>query len=155
MIRAFTVFADQVDAGIKTGEGMIFVGEEGRGRTLTKAPLPPKAVVEDGMFVSYPGEGYVILLLESCAGFRGSCSFDLPQGATEIALGRKAQGDAGAMGGGPEILCKVPFGTIVKVHRSGRRVEVKKIAIDISPTGEVTSRDIEAEERQAIAASSW
>jgi len=78
-----------------------------------------------------------------------------PHGCRIVAEGRKAQGDAGAMGGGPEYLLVIPHGVAVEIVRTGRlygapsalRIECADGALTISDPRE------DAETRHA--ASNW
>lgn len=123
-MKAFTLLTQ----GIACLDGKIPVGEMGRGRHLVLVPVPSGGEFSaDGklMSVEVPGEqpGELLVLVPDMSGFRGSSSISAMEGCTEIARGRRAQGDAGRMGGGSEYLLRVANGGSFKVSRSGRRLD--------------------------------
>jgi len=82
-----------------------------------------------------------------------------PDGApswTVVAAGRRAQGDAGRMGGGDDILARIGRGTGVVVIREGRLYGApSRLEIRVPSTGEPSTTDIDAEAASAKAVSRW
>jgi len=54
------------------------------------------------------------------SGFRGSWSLETTGQVIRLAEGFSAQGDAGRMGGGPDVLLRVSPGAVITIRRSGR-----------------------------------
>lgn len=110
-----------VREGIALKDGFIVLGEEGRGRRLTKVRVPASAVVSNDVLTETPGRKTVVLI-RNHSGFRGSWKLhgmDQPN-IKVMAEGWCAQGAAGRMGGGPEYLLSVDGSASMAIERSGR-----------------------------------
>jgi hypothetical protein len=124
---------EAVHRGIPVGkENEIVLGESGRGRLETRVPLPEGSIIQDGIVyeipVSHPTASAVICIRD-LSGYRGTWELLRPLPAEVIfeyartgdlevlaqaaepvtpplliAYGRKAQGAAGRMGHGDELL---------------------------------------------------
>lgn len=85
-------------------------------------PASPDPLV--GTVVTVPvknqPEGAVLVMFRDASGFRGGWSLSVRKGVIVVAEGACAQGDAGRMGGGPEILAIVLDGGSAIISRSGR-----------------------------------
>jgi len=150
-MKGFTATQSGARAGIncqKHAKGFWFIplGEDGRGRTLTRVPVGGKfssslvqekdgeeelTLFECGVIRTkekgtllvvegQPEDKRALVQLYCYEGFRGSNSYELGEGVTELARGTHAQGDAGRMGSGDEILVVMEPGSKIKAHRTGR-----------------------------------
>lgn len=60
----------------------------------------------------------------------------IPNSVKVIATGRRAQGLAGRMGGGPEYLIHVPFGTTLEIRRLGRTYSAPRVLwVEVNESG--------------------
>ena len=163
-MMAYTVRPGLIEPGIRLAQdGMIHLGQQGRGRTLTRVPVPcgtiapvPADLVEAARvgnrptLTALPGEGAVVCIRDH-SGFRGSWTLDAPH-YTIRATGQCAQGDAGRMGGGPEHLLVLPPGQHVLISRTGRLYGAPAILeVRCAADGLVTLHDVEDEARTAAA----
>ena len=71
-MRTFTV-ASKVTPGITLRDGMIVIGEEGRGRKQVSIPPPPGSTVEGDVVMDIPGTaaGGIVVLVKDRSGYRG------------------------------------------------------------------------------------
>jgi len=148
------------------GAPHVIVGEEGRGRKLVRVPLPPGAKVdwlsgyEDhpqwvGTLRSVPGDGVILLILDH-SGYRGGWSLTRPDDSVIIAEGWCAQGIAGRMGGGPEVLLRVPLGSKLTIARRGRLYGAPAyLIVDAVAEDRVVIHDADAERESEAAAARW
>lgn len=151
----------------------VVVGEPGRGRREVRVPLPAGAVVEEdgrhpsrGVLVSVPGGGGALVRVPDLSGYRGGWSAGstdptppTPEAAAPpwrvIAEGECAEGDAGAMGGGADVLVVVRDGDAVLLRRHGRLYGAPA-RLRLAVTGGVaTLRDEAAYEASREAAAAW
>lgn len=118
----------------------VAVGEEGRGRVLTRVPLGRRffeslgeeARVTQASIIrtkkgtlliveERPGDNRALALLRLPAGYRGEGWYTpLEDGVTVLARGRVAQGLAGRMGGHEELLVIMQPGARIRFQRTGR-----------------------------------
>lgn len=181
VVRGITVDA----ASMPTLGSTVVLGEEGRGRKRVRVPLPEGTAIEPGGIgirvataipVTYE-DAVAVILIRDLSGYRGT--WDLVEPLTEdeiqayretgelpardpvappreIARGRCAQGIAGRMGGGDEILYVAAAGETYDAIRWGRLYGASKVVrITAHPDGSVTVHDpIEAYESR-LAASRW
>lgn len=88
-VACFTVARGAVALGIAVAEdSSIHVGEEGRGRRLSRCPLPEGAEVRDGLLVSVPAtlrtpSGSAVVLVADHSGYRGGWSVHAPRTPSE------------------------------------------------------------------------
>lgn len=171
-MKAYTISGGRATAGIHAKDGVVNVGESGRGRSLVRVPIPAGATVVNDRLTDIPGEGAIVLICDH-SGFRGGWQLTAPRthnewvtifnggdkperrphGLAVIAEGRRAQGDAGAMGGGPEYLVRMRPGDSVEIVRSGRLYgDPTVIRIDCRDDGSVTATDARAEAETRVAA---
>lgn len=150
----------------KTKIPAILVGEQGRGREL--GVLPVKLTSQSYQTWAEKGkvnirycqlgqtksgkpklietesskDEYLLLVMRSTFGFRGSNNHILPNSAEVIVKGRIAQGIAGRMGGGSQLIVRVPpdAGDIV-VEIGGRLYGKPNRYTYRIKNGEVTIRD--------------
>jgi len=174
-----------VSAGIRvTSENDLVLGEEGRNRVRTVVPVPPGTVIRDGraLQISVSHEGAVaVVLIRNFAGFRGSWDLVEPleldvirefietkgedrvliqnMRAVEpprlVARGRCAQGIAGRMGSGGEILYVAAEGEDYDIVRWGRIYGAPRILRVSVRDGRVTLTPMIAYVRSLDAASRW
>ena len=78
-----------------------------------------------------------------------------PHGCRIIAEGRKAQGDAGGMGGGPEYLLVIPAGVAVEIVRIGRLYGAPSVLRIECVDEALTLRNPRADADARHAASNW
>jgi hypothetical protein len=124
-MKCYTIARWGVEEGIRvTPDGVILVGEKGRGRELVRAPVPKGAEIIDGRVMAVPAKnqppGAVLVLIRDHSGFRGTWYLDDPQGVVILIEGWCAQGDAGRAGGGPEYLAVIHAGGSAIIKRTGR-----------------------------------
>ena len=176
--------AKRVSRGIwVTRDGQIVLGEEGRNRERVVIPVPPGSVIVDGRVQEIPvsdPEAVAVVLIRDMSGYRGSWDLVLPlpdelleayleqrnldvfRGRLEYATpprligkGRCAQGTAGRMGGGDELLFVARDGEVYDILRWGRVYGAPwLLRLTISCDG-VTLTDPLAELRSRRAASRW
>lgn len=193
--------------GIRMEDGVIVVGESGRGRHMVKVPVPQNAelvnrsqwsgaeiidpagrVVNERsgdadswvaeyatahaakiggtvrrvphysatlISVTVPGEqpGELLVFVPDMSGFRGESSISKMEGCQVVARGRRAEGDAGAMGGGAEYLLRIANGGSFTVARSGRRLEWG-VGVYTNVNGTLVFRDPAKEAKVAEASAS-
>lgn len=209
-MNCYTVTPGRVKPGIATTDGLILVGEEGRGRKLVRVPVPHGSTIDSDVLTDAPlrDEGDALLLVEDQSGFRGDWALYAPrseQGYEQfvarqhahrynrgqdavaeghdtwhegakcpacaampleprlpaqwrvIAEGRCAQGDAGAMGGGPQYLLVLPAGTALQINRGGRLYGEPDILLVRNEAGVVTVSDplADADSRMAATSGAW
>jgi hypothetical protein len=176
--------AKHISRGIPvTRDGHIVVGEEGRNREKVIVALPAGAVVIDGQVMEIPvsdPEAVAVILLRDMSGYRGSWSLvyplpdevleayleqrnlDVVRGRLEyatpprlIAKGRCAQGIAGRMGGGEELLFVAREKEAYDILRSGRVYGAPWILRLTVSRGGVTLTEPLADLRSRRAASRW
>jgi hypothetical protein len=164
--------------------GMIVVGEEGRNRIRVDVPLPEGSVVRDGAVIEIPvssEEAAAVVLIRDFAGFRGSWDLVEPLEldvirefiATNaddrvllqhmrtvepprcVARGRCAQGIAGRMGSGDEILYVAAEGETYDIIRWGRVYGAPRILRVAVVEGRVVLTAIIRYVRTLDAASRW
>lgn len=71
MGNCFTIVGGALHQGIRLTNGVIRVGETGRGRKETLVPIPNSATVDGERLVAVPGPATVVLIKDH-SGFRGS-----------------------------------------------------------------------------------
>ena len=166
-----------------TRDGHIVLGEEGRNRRKLVVPLPAGAVVIDGQVMEIPvsdPEAVAVVLLRDMSGYRGSWdlvyplpdelleayleerNIDVFRGRLEYAApprligkGRCAQGIAGRMGGGDELLFVAREGEAYDILRSGRVYGAPWILRLTASREGVTLTEPLAEIQSRRAASRW
>jgi hypothetical protein len=159
-MNAYTISSCEVYEGIRLSEaGQIVVGEEGRGRKLVLVPCSPKAILApDGDKMLGIDSPKVVILIRDHSGYRGTWHTQLfPESKVKIiAEGRCAQGIAGRVGGGPELLLLAEPGAKIEIIREGRLYGApKRLLITVDEQGEVTLADLERQEGSAAAAAAW
>jgi hypothetical protein len=124
-MKVYTLSKTTITPGVEVWGGNISLGESGRGRQLTTVPVPlDRAVIEGtrckGTLMEITGtkEPGCLLVIRDQSGFRGSWTYQTT--ARILAKGWCAQGDAGRMGGGPELLIHIKPGESVEITRTGR-----------------------------------
>ena len=161
--------------------GAIVLGEEGRGRQLVRVPLPEGAEILCGRVMRVPvsGENEVaVVLIRDMSGFRGTWRLTAPASdayyeaiargeaparpergeppVREIARGYCAQGEAGRMGGGPEILAVFRAGAVVEIVRQGRLYGAPAVVrVTANPDGSIEVSDPLVAARERLAAAAW
>lgn len=71
MGNCFTIVGGALHQGIRLTNGVIRVGETGRGRKETLVPIPNSATVDGERLVAVPGPATIVLIKDH-SGFRGS-----------------------------------------------------------------------------------
>jgi hypothetical protein len=166
-----------------TKDGHIVLGEEGPNRRRVIVPLPAGAVIIDGQVVEIPvsdPEAVAVVLVRDMSGYRGSWDLirPIPDEVLEAYLeernldafrgyidpvtppgfiekGRCAQGLAGRMGSGDEVLFRAREGECYDIIRWGR-VYGNPWLLRLTVTREgVTLTEPLAELRSRRAASRW
>lgn len=109
---AFTVVAGRVLRGIALVDGVVRVGEPGRGRKLVSVAPPPGAAIDGSALVALPGEGVVVCLRDH-SGYRGGWTLEVPscperraqlmRDLAEVAA-LEAETEARIAAAGPEVL---------------------------------------------------
>lgn len=148
VFRVFTVQAGDVQPGVKLEHGCVVVGEEGRGRRKATVPVaggvpsggtllaakviatPSGAPALQAAPVESAETGYALCVLRTPIGFRGdnehTGDFDkaadvcAPWPGVNLARGRIAQGAAGGMGSGEQVITIVPAETVFRARIGGR-----------------------------------
>lgn len=136
-------------------------------------PAWAEAVLEDGKYGEKPavlktvehweavaldvplpgGPNEALLLVPATYGFRGSSWSEAICGASKVAEGISAEGDAGRMASGNVTLWRVADGGRVRVRSTGRRVERGEIIL-VNAGGVIVEIDPSAEaEKEAVLAS--
>lgn len=98
-----------------------------------------------------------MILVRDQSGFRGSWTYEFSGDVHLIAEGRRAQGDAGRAGGGPEILIRLlgTDGSHVDITRTGRLyskpARIRIYAVDNT----VSFDDLDALEATESASGAW
>lgn len=141
-------------SGIECRNGQIVLGQSGRGRKQVTVPVPTGAEIADriettdswtGRVVALDSQsGGVLVRIPDQSGFRGGWSAKLGPGVTRIAAGFCAQGDAGRMGGGEDLIVRMAEGSSVEILRYGRRVEPRSILKIRDGIPVITNPDAEA-----------
>ena len=174
-----------VDKGIRLADdGTIVVGELGRNRVRVAVPLPEGAVVGNGAIIEIPvthENASAVVLIRDFSGFRGSwdlvdpLELDVIREFIEtkgddrvlvqnmrtvepprlVARGRCAQGIAGRMGSGDEILYVAAEGEEYDIVRWGRIYGAPRILRVSVRDGRVTLTPMIAYVRSLDAASRW
>jgi len=124
-MKAYTLHKTGITPGIEVWGGCINLGQSGRGRQFTSVPVPKDRAVIEGtpykgtlMEITGTREPGCLLVIRDQSGFRGSWTYQTT--ARVLAKGWCAQGDAGRMGGGPELLIHIKPGEVVDITRTGR-----------------------------------
>ena len=108
-------------------------------------PDAPRRVSWTGRVVALDSQsGGVLVRIPDQSGFRGGWSAKLGPGVTRIAAGFCAQGDAGRMGGGEDLIVRMAEGSSVEILRYGRRVEPRSILKIRDGIPVITNPDAEA-----------
>jgi len=171
-----------VRRGLPLKEGAILVGEEGRGRRIVRVAPPHGSVVEGDRVVAIPvsrNSAVAVVLIRDFSGYRGTWDLvaPLPEDVIstfvetqnrdllareevrplhEIARGHCAQGIAGRMGGGAEILFVASAGETYDVVRWGRLYGAPRVLrLTVQDDGTVRITNPIAEYEAARAASRW
>lgn len=75
IVPCYTISPNHLQKGIELTDGLIQVGESGRGRSLTEVPPPPEVEIVNGRLmsvgVSHP-DAVAVILIRDHSGFRGS-----------------------------------------------------------------------------------
>jgi len=106
--------AGKVYAGIALQGGKIHLGEEGRGRRLTRVPVPADTEVVGVRIQGIPSKrtDSVLILIKDQSGYRGGWWLKDTSGLTILAQGACARG--------PEYLAVLEKGGQATIHRTGR-----------------------------------
>ena len=97
--------------------------EEAMKQGANFAQVRERHIKEEGQLTEIPSnmpESTLLILVRDQSGFRGSWKMEENSNIKKIAVGRRAQGDAGRMGDGPEYLLSVPSGESIVAQRTGR-----------------------------------
>ena len=156
-MKVFTISSDSPEMGIVLSGGVVKVGEEGRGRKQVAVPLPEGSIIEDNMLVEVPSpdSAATVLCVRDFSGYRGTWTMTQQSGVKVIAEGFVAQGQAGAMGGGPEYLLSLRNGGSFRIEREGRLYGAPAIYEVRNTNGNITIVDVDAERETAAASSAW
>jgi len=157
-MKCYTLKDGRIIVGISLDEEhRILVGEEGRNRKLVSIRVPPDGKIEAGKLLELPAKTIpvesLILYIQDQSGYRGTWTFTPDEkGVHIIAEGKCAQGAAGYMGGGPELLVALEPGHKVEVHRGGRLYgEPADLAIK-NEGGSLVVEDVARKKEEHVAA---
>jgi hypothetical protein len=162
-MKCYTISGGQRSAWIQAEKPKyetIDLGEAGRGRKLVRVPIPHGSVQDGARLYETPGAAGTLIRIRDHSGYRGGWKLTAPRAPEEydmdigdrpdrrkhevhvVAEGWCAQGDAGRMGGGPDLLVRMHAGESAEISRTGRLYGQPAVwRIDVGDDGTIEVSD--------------